>query len=622
MSANQFVNMNEQQKKAVLSGEGPVLVLAGPGSGKTTVLTHRIQNLISKHHVNPYHILTITFTKDAALEMKRRTIALEKQAEKVVFGTFHSVFFQILKTSYQYSQYTILTEGEKKEILKEILYHSKLPEEEIDTTLPKVWKEISNIRTNGIAPEQYESILLDPDWFRVLYSAYEQELFFRKKTDFDGILLLCHDYLKKNPKELSLWQNRFLYVLIDEFQDIDRVQYEIVKLLVGAHKNIFAVGDDDQAIYGFRGASPTFMREFLHDFAQTEQIMLTTNYRSNAAIVEVASSCISHNRERFEKKLISGKISGETEKKQAVSMKLFERQEEETDYLLSQIQKSNARREEIAFLFRTNRQAARFAEILFLHKIPYSMREKHQNFYENRLIKDILAYLSFAHLKPRRAYFYRFMNKPVRYIKREAVSGEYVDFSELYMTYFGKKGMLFALKKLEEDLKFLRTLDAYGSISYVLKGIGYEGYARSQTDGSKEAWKEQEKVLQEFLNRAKEFKSCKEFLLFIEQYSSRYQEKRKENEADRKGVRLFTFHGSKGLEFKEVYLPFLNEEGQKITKNASKEELEEERRMFYVALTRAKERLCLSATENSSLKKSVFFQELLTDMAGKSSLPD
>lgn len=603
--------MNQEQQEAVLFGKGPAMVLAGPGSGKTLVLTHRIQNLILHHHVNPSNILTITFTKAAALEMKKRAVSMEKQAEGVVFGTFHSVFFQILKTSPKYSRYTILLEGEKKQIMKEILYHSQAHEEDIDTLIPKLLKEISYIRTKGVSIEKYESLLVNSELFKQVYREYEEELHFRRKTDFDGILLLCYEYLKQDRKALSLWQNRFLYVLIDEFQDIDRVQYEIVRLLTAKHKNIFVVGDDDQAIYGFRGANPDLMREFLKDYENTTQMILGTNYRSNEAIVKIASKCILHNKSRFPKQIVSGKVSENNQEKIPVILKTFGEEIEETEYLLNAIKNNKGPLEQIAFLFRTNQKAARFGELLFLHKIPYYMKEKFTNFYDNIFIQDILAYLKFAHLEPRRSYFYQFMNKPVRYIKREVISEEIVDFSELYVAYYGKKKMLFSIKKLEEDLKFLKTLDAYGSISYVLKAMGYENYAKTLAKGKIEVWKEQEEIFKEFLNRSKEFKSCKEFLFFIEQYSCYYREEEQNKNKEKNGVRLMTYHGSKGLEFKQVYLPFLNKGIVPYHKAVTEAEIEEERRMFYVAITRAKEKLCISATENSSLKKSIFLEELL-----------
>lgn len=605
--------MNNEQQSAVLHGKGPAMVLAGPGSGKTLVLTHRIKNLILSHHVNPNYILTITFTKAAALEMKKRAVAIEKQAEKAVFGTFHSVFFQILKTSLKYSQYTILLEGEKKQILKEILYHSPVFEEDINTFVPKILKEISHVRSKRIFIEQYESKTIEPKLFKEIYKQYEKELQFRKKTDFDGILLLCHEYLKQDAEALSLWQNRFLYVLIDEFQDIDRAQYDIIKLLTMKHKNVFVVGDDDQSIYGFRGSSPDFMKEFQKDYENTKQIILGVNYRSNKEIVEMAAKCISHNKNRFLKEIVSGKAQDTDKELKAAVLHEFKEEKEETEYLVEAVKNSNVPLEEMAFLFRTNQKAARFGELLFMHKIPYFMKEKAVNFYDNVLIQDILAYLKFVHIAPRRSFFYQFMNKPVRYIKREAITGEMVDFSELYIAYFGKKDMLLRLKRLEADLKFLKSLDAYSGISYILKAMGYENYGKTLAKGNIETWKEQEETLMEFLNRAKEFKSCKDFLFFIEQYSCYFKEEEAEKTKETKeknGVRLMTYHGSKGLEFKQVYLPFLNKGIVPYHKAVTEEEIEEERRMFYVAMTRAKEKLCITATINSSLKKSIFLEEL------------
>lgn len=604
--------INTEQKKAILHGMGPAMVLAGPGSGKTLVLTHRIRTLILKHHIHPDNILTITFTKAAALEMKKRAVEIEKQAAQAIFGTFHSIFFQILKTSIQYSDFSILTEGEKQHIATEILYHTSLLEEDMKSAVSKAIKEINYVRTNGISIEAYESSLMNPELFREIYKEYEKELLYKRKMDFDGILLLCYEYLSHNHKDLSLWQKRFEFVLIDEFQDINELQYRIIRLLTKNHGNLFVVGDDDQAIYGFRGSNPSFMKTFLKDYPNAIQILLQVNYRSYPQIVETAGKSISHNRNRFPKQIVSGKEPDKEKEAFPVMIKTYREEKEEMDFIVREIRNSLHAREEIALLFRTNQKAGLFGEKLFLNGIDYTMKEKTANFYDHFLIQDILAYLKFVHIEPRRAYFYQFMNKPVRYIRREAVKGELVDFGELYIAYFGKKQMLLNIRKLETDLKFLKTLDAYSGISYVLKAMGYEAYGKTRAKGNMEQWKEQEEILNAFMERAKEFKSCKDFLFFIEQYSICF--KQEENQKKRgekgKGVQLMTYHGSKGLEFAEVYLPSVNHGVVPFHKAITAEEIEEERRMFYVAMTRAKEKLCITAIENSSSKRSVFLEEL------------
>ncbi len=608
-------SLNPRQEKAVLHGKGPAMILAGPGSGKTFVLTKRIRHLILHHHIQPQNILTITFTRAAALEMKKRAVAMEKQAEQVVFGTFHSIFFQILKASYQYSDFSIITEGEKQHIVKEILYRTSIEEEDVQFLSLKVLKEINRRRTEGSAENFYENGILELELFQRIYAEYEKELQYRKKIDFDGILSLCLDYLTKDEKALGFWQKRFSFFMIDEFQDINRVQYQVIKLLASKSRNLFAVGDDDQSIYGFRGSGPGFMKEFLRDFPEASQILLNTNYRSKKEIVDIAGKCISHNQNRFPKKIVSGRgkeqEQKETRSEAAVTIHIWKEEQEEMEYIIKELQKSSYELEQTAILFRTNQKAQLFAEKLFSHKIPYVIKEKPENFYEYPAVKDILAYLRFACIEPRRSYFYQFMNKPLRYIRRDAVTSELVDFQELYIAYFGKKQMLSNIKKLEKNIKFLRTLDAYAGISYILKVIGYEAYSRMNT-GSMEKWKEQEEILMELKKRTKEFSSSREFLEFVDAYTLHFKEtagSRKQEEMG-KGVRLMTYHGSKGLEFKQVYLPFLVRGVVPYHKAVTEEEIEEERRMFYVAMTRAEDRLCMSGAESAGGKRSVFLEEL------------
>lgn len=607
--------LNPEQEKAVLHGKGPALVLAGPGSGKTFVLTNRIKHLILNHHINPQNILTITFTKAAAMEMKKRAIAIEKQAGQVVFGTFHSIFFQILKTSYQYSGFSIITEGEKQQILKEILYRTSMQEEDIHSMSINIIKEINRVKSKDCPVDEYEGGILEPELFQKIYKEYEKELLFRKKVDFDGILFLCRDYLIQDKKALDFWQKRFSFFLIDEFQDINRIQYEVISLLASKSRNLFIVGDDDQSIYGFRGSTPDFMKEFLKDFPEAVQILLNTNYRSRKEIVDTAGKSISHNKNRFPKRIVSGREKEQQEEKEqktAVTTHIWKDEQEEMEYIIKEIKKSSCEMEKIAVLFRTNQKAQLIGEKLFAHQIPYVIKEKMENFYEHPMVRDILAYLRFACVKPRRSYFYQFMNKPLRYIRREAVTSELVDFQELYIAYFGKSQMLSNLRKLEKDICFLKKLDPYAGISYILKAIGYEAYSRTKTGGNLEKWKEQEEILKELKNRAKEFQSGKEFLAFVDAYTAHFGEtaESRKQQGLGKGVRLMTYHGSKGLEFKEVYLPFLVEGVVPYYKAATEEEIEEERRMFYVAMTRAEDRLCMSAAEAGEGKRSIFLEEL------------
>lgn len=602
--------MNESQKKAIMHGKGPAIVLAGPGSGKTFVLTHRLIHLISQCNENPNKILTITFTRAAAIEMRKRTISLHPEGNKIIFGTFHSIFYQILKTSETYFNFSIIKETQKKQILKEILYLHPIMEEDFSYLTKQLLREISNIKTNGCDLNEYRSKSCPKSQFDAIFKEYEKVLFQRKLLDFDDMVLLCYRYLKSDKDARAFWQNRFSYLLIDEFQDINKLQYDTILLLVNQHKNLFVVGDDDQAIYAFRGSSPAFMKTFMIDFSDAKQILLNTNYRSRQKIVHFAVKSISNNKVRFPKNIKTGRLleeEGEVILKECIETK------EEHKYIIEDLKKQLDSLSNIAVLCRTNNKVQAFAEKLFAEKIPFRLKERQANFYEHFIVQDILAYIRFAHVRQKRGEFYRLMNKPLRYISREAIRGEEVFFAELYSYYFGKKKIAADIKKLELDIRMLKSLDPYAAIAYVMKGIGYERHVKQLAEGNLDKQREYEEILQELLNRSKDFKNCKEFLEFIEDYSINFEVNVPKNEtAEMKNeVQLMTFHGSKGLEFKTVYLPYINSGIVPYNKAVTEEALEEERRMFYVAMTRAKDKLVLTSVSSETSKASAFWEELL-----------
>lgn len=611
-------SMNESQKRAIMHESGPAIVLAGPGSGKTFVLTHRLIHLMNECNIDPTRILTITFTRAAAIEMRKRTILLHPNGEKIIFGTFHSIFYQILKTSANYFNFSIIKEFQKKQILKEILYLHPIMEEEFSCLTKQILKEISHIKTNGFIIDDYISKSCPKSQFIAIYQKYEEILYERKLLDFDDMVLLCYRYLKNDSDARIYWQERFTHLLIDEFQDINRLQYETILLMIKHHKNIFVVGDDDQAIYAFRGSDPAFMKKFIIDFPNADQILLNINYRSMQKIVNLASKSINNNKSRFPKKIVTGRPLENTGE---VILKECKERKEEFDFIIEDIKKDMDTLSDIAILCRTNNKAQAVAEKLFAKKIPYRLKEKQANFYDHFIVQDILAYIRFAHMGQKRREFYRFMNKPLRYIRREAIKGEDVLFAELYSYYFGKKKMVAGIRKLELDINMLKNLDPYAAISYVSKGIGYERYIKQLAEGNFERQKEYEEIVLELLERSKQFKMCKEFLEFIDEYSINFESSILKNENEegegKNAVLLMTFHGSKGLEFKTVYLPFINKGIVPYHKAFSEEAIEEERRMFYVAMTRAKDKLVLTCVFNESSNLSVFWEELLTKKDGK-----
>ena len=294
--------MNQAQKTAAAHGEGPCLVLAGPGSGKTLTIVNRIKYLIEVHNVRPEEILVITFTKYAAEEMKLRLQALmEGKRPLVTMGTFHGIYYGILKWAYHLGPQNILSEDEKYRIFREIVSKQELEIFDEEDFLQGIAMEIGRIKNNCLNIEEYEAKVCSAEVFRNIYQEYETFRKNAKKIDFDDMLVLCYDLFKKRPDVLKLWQKKFRFILVDEFQDINQVQYDVLKMLAAPEKNLFAVGDDDQSIYGFRGADVKLMFQFLRDYPDAKQMLLDINYRSTANIVRHALQVIGHNEVRFDK---------------------------------------------------------------------------------------------------------------------------------------------------------------------------------------------------------------------------------------------------------------------------------------------------------------------------------
>ncbi len=288
--------LSKAQKEAVMHKDGPMMVLAGPGSGKTLVITKRIQYLISHYQIPPQRILVITFTRAAANEMKERFWRLAGETLPVSFGTFHSVFFTILKYAYHYSADNILPEHKKYDLLREIIMDRDLETGDEPDFLRSLISEISLVKGQLLSMDYYHSQSCADSVFQLIYKQYNEKLRKNQWMDFDDILVYTYSLLKEREDLLAAWQNKFQYILIDEFQDISPIQYEIIKMLAAPRNNLFIVGDDDQSIYRFRGAKPEIMLGFPKDYKDTEKIQLDVNYRSSPEIVEESQKVIRENK--------------------------------------------------------------------------------------------------------------------------------------------------------------------------------------------------------------------------------------------------------------------------------------------------------------------------------------
>lgn len=609
MPQNKKMIPSPAQQEAICFGEGTMLVLAGPGSGKTAVITQRIRYLVEERHITPSDILTITFTKAAALEMKRRACQICRGAENAVFGTFHSVFFQIIRSSSKFQNYSIMTEQQKLQILRPLLKGKKLDCVQMSSFCEQFLSDLSFYKNTGREREekagqnQAEQMQLHE-----LRQAYEQCCRKRWLLDFDDILIYCYRLLTEDSGLRDRWENRFRYILIDEFQDINDVQYQIIKLLSANYENLFVVGDDDQAIYSFRGADPSYMHRFLEDYPKSRQVNLNINYRCGDRILALAARSIAHNKYRFEKEIKAGN-SGENR----VIAACFQNRAEELSFLTEEIL-THLNEGLTAILVRTNRMAEQVSEACFRRQIPYQMREKKQDFYAQKCVVEVLSVIRFVAEGRNRSDFMAFMNKPVRYINREILQKETVDLWALLEECREDPEQYRIIQKLQQDLAMVEMLDPFGAISYIRKVMQYDCCLSLGETGEKE-----KEILDELLERCREFHSHTAFLAHIAAYRSKLEQEsnRKQPEADqgnakRNPVRIMTYHGSKGLEFDTVFLPFLNSGDVPHGRNLSAMELEEERRLFYVAVTRAKKSLYLSCEGmvQGENRQSVFWAEL------------
>lgn len=586
------MHISESQLKAISHGNGPAMVLAGPGSGKTLVITNRTKYLIETHKVRPEEILVITFTKAAAAEMRERFEKLcGGKRYRVTFGTFHAVFFQILKYAYGFTAANILKEEQKYRFLGEIVDQLKLEFEDEKEFLSDITAEISLVKNEQIQLEHYYSKNCSEEIFRKIYSKYQEKLSRSNLIDFDDMLVYCYQLFKERKDILAQWQRHFRYILVDEFQDINQLQYEVVRMLAEPEKNLFIVGDDDQSIYRFRGAKPEIMLNFQKDYPEAKMILLSENYRSTARIKEAADLVIRENQNRYPKEITCIASAGAP-----VEIRAFKNQDTEAGYLVKCIRdaaQAGHSYSDMAILTRTNTGGRFVAEKLMEFQIPFQMRDRMPNLYDHWIAKDILAYLRLALGIVERRDFLQVMNRPKRYISRECVDTPKVDFERLRTWYDDKPWMVQRIDKLESDLKIMRNMRPYAAVNFIRHGMEYEEYLKEYAQFRRIKEEELLEVAEELQESAKNFKTHLEWMEHIEEYRKTLEEQWKETDQEEDAVILSTLHSSKGLEFRQVFILDVNEEIIPHRKAVLQPDIEEERRLFYVGMTRAKQKLHL-----------------------------
>ena len=586
--------LNTAQQKAVCHETGPMLVLAGPGSGKTTVLLCRISRLLERGLAKPQEILALTFSKAAAEEMKSRFENLNG-ASGVSFGTFHSIFFRILRSRYGWNVEQIFQEEERRSILRNSIEAEKWDIPDLEEYISQFFSQLSLMNSELEQPNRFTPVGMPVEEFRKLYRAYEGYKERHEKLDFDDMLTQCYQLLREDAAVREYWQRKYKFILVDEFQDVNQAQFACLQILAEKHQNFFVVGDDDQSIYAFRGARPDFLLHFPTLYPAAKKVTLNTNYRSTERIVNLAERVIGNNEVRFVKNM---KGIGEAGDK--VTFFLAEDAAKEAAHIAEKIGRfldEGVPLTEIAVIYRTNLQGGAFARELYKRGIPYDLRDNSGNVYEHWVAKDLLAYLLLAENEEPDSALRRILNKPKRYIGKdllaEAEAMPYTLLRSFFVCPSLKGWQEENLENLRIDLNQIRKRTPYDALKYIRKVIGYDEYLEEFAAYRRTSAQVLQEIADEIMETAKDCADVRSFREQLERLSLQMKEQSRKKGQKRNGVALMTMHGAKGLEFRAVFLPSLVE--GIVPHEKGMDTVAEERRLFYVAMTRASEKLCLSA---------------------------
>ena len=551
--------------------------------------------------------------------MKNRTRSIcGPSSYAVTFGTFHGIYYGILKWAYRLNQSNLLSDEEKYRILREILpgidWDQEPEADEEKDYLQELAIEIGNVKNNCMDIEEYEPVKYTTEKFSKLYRTYEETKKKYRKIDFEDMLIQCRDLFMKRPDILKKWQEKFQYILVDEFQDVNQAQYDVVRMLAAPQDNLFVVGDDDQSVYGFRGAKPGIMKEFMKDYPKARQILLDVNYRSSGYIVKGALRVIGNNKIRFEKKIEAFRKPDETVHVQEVKDPV-----QEAEYVLERIREYREKGvsyTEMAVLYRTNVDARAMSELMTEYQIPFVMKEHLNNIYEHFTALDMISYLRLSQGEYDRKYFLQIANRPNRYLTRESMKTGNVSYESLRRYYRDKDWMVDRIDQLEWDMKMICDKTPYAAIQYIRKRMGYDEFLKEYAAYRKISSEDLFAVLEEIWQNSKGYGTIKEWFEHIESYGKMLKEQNKKN-GEKEGVNLMTMHAAKGLEFDTVFVIEANEGSCPYKKATADEEIEEERRLFYVAMTRAKRKLVISYVKEKNgkdLLPSRFVSELLLNV--------
>lgn len=601
---NKEIHLNKEQLLAARFVNGAMLVVAGPGSGKTFLLVERICHMI-KEGVKPDNILVITFSKKSALEMERRYKSrIDSSNTSVTFGTFHAVFFNILKYHKVYGSDGIMPLKMKYELLETVGIKLNIPKSAEKNWQNDMLEKISfykNCEDYKYFKDYFKMSDEEENEFLSTYSLYVKLCKQNGLLDFDDMVVECKKYLENNASALKFWQEKFRYIMIDEFQDINGLQYEVIKLLAGKNRNVFCVGDDDQSIYGFRGASPSVIKRFLLDYPECEQVILKVNYRSCYQIIKAADTCIKNNSDRLNRPMQQALKHRNPGK---VSVHCFENVELESDFVAKEVLKYDL--SDVAIIYRSGHSVSDIESKIREYGIKYVKKQTDKSFYELTVVSVFISYLRIATGFGNKDDFLNVINHPQRNISRElfkSSSTNYFGILESFYADYPKQSK--HIQKWKRDNEMIRQLPPIAAFVYIAKGMGIKEEMSNYYKSDNIYPGSFEEIIGCLRTNMEKFSSIEGFLKEVDKDIStkRNIENNNMKNNDECAVTFITAHSSKGLEYPVVFVVGLQEGLFPHHKNLSGLGLMEERRLFYVAMTRAKERLYLCGSGSKHGKR-------------------
>lgn len=591
-------DLNKEQLEAVRHEAGPCMVLAGPGTGKTTVIISRIINLIKKKVVPPENILVVTFSRAAANEMRERYARLSgaQSAREVNFGTFHSIFYKLLRQYMGYKLEDLIDEKQKFNVVRNIVKRLGVgfaeDEEQLRSIISDMEYVISTMSdATSCKPSSCDSVRL-----KKIIEGYNEFKQNSGKYDYDDILNDCFYLLKKNSKILKETRERFKYILVDEFQDINTLQFETIKLIAEPLNNIFIVGDDDQSIYGFRGAAPDILLNFEKLYPECRRLFLRNNYRTTGNILASALSVINNNHNRYSKELEA--MNGKGSLPVTLEAEDFEQEAGAIASRIGQISRNGRKFSDFAVIYRTNLQSRAVIDAFMDAGIPFVTLDGIASMYNHWIFKDVMSYLKLGTGLGNSSDIIRIINRPKRYISKDTMEKAGKNGGDVLQWIINQSSLnrlqVNRIYELKNDLKRLRVMDPQNAVRYIRNVIGYDEYLKEYAASKGISAKGLIETIEEIESSTTGVRSIMLYMQHVEEVSEKLGGKNQTN-FGRNNVKLLTMHKAKGLEFDTVFIcgsveglvPYIKDD-------LLPEDFEEERRLFYVAMTRAKRELYIT----------------------------